>query len=376
MFPPVQSCPSCGYKITQFAIKCPNCGEDLRFPSNPQGAPGSPPESPAAAGPAPAVPAAGPAGQGSAVPAEGPARTGQLRTPTPLPVSMDGVLAEVTSAMARWLDREPTTREQRASEVIDLLSRDTLLKRAEAAGQARSKALGWLRAFSLPLILLALLAAGAWFAWRALAAATAELAGARLEAADARSTLEAQQEEMRQAQATIAAQVTAMAVDARRIQGPMDGQLVHDWDGYLETFLLSVSLQDFDLRVRFHNPYDGNAHAWDFGIVFRNIGGSGSYRLDLFSTGVWKLTYGALPTVLASGELDNLESGTGMQNEILLQVRGGEGSFHLNGVQAGALDLSAHQDAGTIAVAIGIWQGNEKAGAATRFEDLTVWQAP
>ena len=167
-----------------------------------------------------------------------------------------------------------------------------------------------------------------------------------------------------------------MSQDARRILGPMGGELLHDRDLLLEPFPLIVSLKDFELSVRFDNPYDANDHPWDFGLLFRNIGGSGSYRLSVLSTGVWKFNYGALPHLLASGKLEGLNTGAGMHNDLRLQVTGDQATFFLNDVQVSALDVSAHPDIGTISLAIGIWKGDEKPGATTHFEDLTIWGAP
>jgi hypothetical protein len=226
------------------------------------------------------------------------------------------------------------------------------------------------------LIFAALLAGGSWFSWKTYHRLDDQLAGARLEVAQAQSTLAGQQELIQQARATVSAQETAMALDARRILGPMSGELVHDWDAYLEAFPLILSFKDFELSVRFTTPYDGNVDTWDFGIIFRNIGGSGSYRLAVFSTGTWKLTYGAWPQALASGTLEDLNVGADMQNQLRLRVVGDQATFYLNDLLVSELDVSAHPDSGGISVAIGIWQGNEQAGALTRFEDLTLWTAP
>ena len=53
-----------------------------------------------------------------------------------------------------------------------------------------------------------------------------------------------------------------------------------------------------------------------------------------------------------------------------------KGFFFVNGYYVDKLDLSNKNEAGDISVATGLVNGDEVTGAATRYENFTVWPLP
>jgi hypothetical protein len=143
----------------------------------------------------------------------------------------------------------------------------------------------------------------------------------------------------------------------------------------VKTIWAGQNTENFILSVVFLNPYPGTFHPWDACIRFRR-NYADEYRLTVFSTQQWVLTFGLSSDPIASGTLSNLKTGAADSNTILLQVQDGNASLTLNDVPLPAMDVSAYQDAGDVGIAIGCRKGNEVDGKNTLFQAFTLWNIP
>lgn len=159
--------------------------------------------------------------------------------------------------------------------------------------------------------------------------------------------------------------------------GPYTGELTHDAsNSYYEDFRLNMRTKDFIASVTFLNPYAVYEGGWDYGFVFR---ADHEYRLVLRSYRQWQLVdflSGTRDKIVASGQVPSLDIGRNGSNRIWLLCRGQKGSLFVNGEFVADFDLSGSKYAGDVAIATGMFHGEEKNGFATGYEDFTVWQLP
>jgi hypothetical protein len=160
--------------------------------------------------------------------------------------------------------------------------------------------------------------------------------------------------------------------------GPYTGELTHNAsDRYYEDFRLQTRMKDFIASVTFLNPsyaiYEGN---WDYGFIFR---ADHEYRLVLLSHKRWELQdwlLGKGRHVVASGQVRNLDVSKSGSNRIWFLCQDQRGSLFVNGELVAKFDLSGSKYAGDVAIATGMYVGDEKDGFATGYKDFTVWQLP
>jgi hypothetical protein len=157
--------------------------------------------------------------------------------------------------------------------------------------------------------------------------------------------------------------------------GPLDGSLVHSNDGLVKTFWAEQDTKNFTLNVVLVNPYPASFHPWDTCIRFRRVY-TDEYRLTIFSTQQWTLTYGLSMDPIASSTLTNLNTGEAQSNTISLAVVDGVASLKVNDVLVPGMDVSAYQGSGDVGIAIGTQKGDEVDGKTTLFKDFTLWNIP
>ena len=111
------------------------------------------------------------------------------------------------------------------------------------------------------------------------------------------------------------------------------------------------------------------------GSRFRDLGPDDQYRLAIESAGFWSLgnRLGEDFDLVSEGEIDNLNTSVGEANTLLLYADGENGYIFLNGEFIALMDLSQRLDAGEIAVATGLYEGDEIEGAETVFTGFTIW---
>jgi hypothetical protein len=241
-------------------------------------------------------------------------------------------------------------------------------------------------------------ATGTAIAWQEQSTATAQVAQATATAQAAQATATSQAQAtataiaqaqatataIAQAQATATSQAiraTVSAIEANKtlVYGPSDGSLEHNAeDGLVAWNGAGVTLRNFVCEVTFYNPYSTSEGSWDYGIFFRDTGGNQQYRLAVHSDKSWDfgLRDGSNWTNTADGVISDLDISPSGQNTLRLVVKDAQAFFYVNGVYVATLDVSTKQIEGDVAVATGIWSGDEITGRTTRYTEFTVWSLP
>ncbi len=158
--------------------------------------------------------------------------------------------------------------------------------------------------------------------------------------------------------------------EAPVVFGPRSGSL-----RWLRDLEAGVLLLDFVAEATFYNPYDFREErraGSTYGFRFRDTGFSW-YALDLYprpgAPGWWRLRL-YLPgsrqslQLVASGEVDSLNSMLGVANMVRLVADGRNGELYVNGRHIATLDLSKHLQPGKV----GIWTTADE----VKFENFVV----
>jgi serine/threonine-protein kinase len=223
---------------------------------------------------------------------------------------------------------------------------------------------------------------------QARATATAQAAGAGLTAVAA-ATAQAVATGAAGAQATAVAMAVssgapdkyvediadALAHQGAQVFGPVGNQLIHNADdGLIVDKSAGVNLRNFIVEARFYNPYDAAKKPWDYGFFFRHTGKNEDYEVEVNSDAEWTAWYHNDNTGYES--VDHLDLSATGSNLLTLIVNDDQGFFFVNGYYVGKLDLGDKNEAGDISVATGLVSGDEVTGAATRYEDFSIWPLP
>jgi len=176
-------------------------------------------------------------------------------------------------------------------------------------------------------------------------------------------------------QATLSA---AMADLGQVIYGPIDGELLHKVDGFIETAWADVNVTNLIIEARFYNPYGTEEGPWDYGFMFRHTDTNEQYRLVISSDGQWHfiIARGDDRPELAVGPIANLDLTAGGSNLVNLWVKDGTANLYVNNQWITALDVSEKIVAGDAAVCTGFYTGYEIEGKITRYEGFEVSELP
>ena len=163
--------------------------------------------------------------------------------------------------------------------------------------------------------------------------------------------------------------------------GPIDGELRHDpSDGFIKTMYADASFADFIASATFVNPYSAGSSSWDYGFIIRKsrweatsrfitIAATSSGHWDVF----WREGLSSEYQDIADGTLGSFDTGVGGRNTVWVAALGGRGLLFVNDEFVASLDFSGVAGAGDIAVVTGVFEGSERAGAVTRFEDFEIF---
>ena len=160
-----------------------------------------------------------------------------------------------------------------------------------------------------------------------------------------------------------------------RLVADENGGLFHDADGHIEDFFVNTNTSDFIAGVTFTNPYSRSVGSWDYGIGFRDPGGTAFHAVTVSSNGEWEYFVrrtSTRPTYQQSGRVSLRLAARG-QNDLWLMAVGDVGLFYVNGDFVAELDLSHSPSGGDIWVGTGFYGGNEVRGNATEYDDFTVY---
>ena len=157
--------------------------------------------------------------------------------------------------------------------------------------------------------------------------------------------------------------------------GPLSGDLRHDpSDDLIEIERAGVSIANIVVESTFVNPYSSNSNSWDYGFILRRERNDRAIHIVLTSDRNWSLAWRETPSSdnqqLGSGTLSDFNTSAGGRNRLRVVAIGERGWLFVNGEFISTLDLSDVTQAGDVAVITGAYEGDEVAGAVTRFEDF------
>ena len=155
--------------------------------------------------------------------------------------------------------------------------------------------------------------------------------------------------------------------------GPISGELRHDpSDGFIEDHYANVSIADIVVEATFVNPYSAASNKWDYGFILRKNRDAPFIQIVITSDRRWSLVAGDEPPreVIGGGTLRNFDTSAGGRNHLRVVALKERGWLFINGEFVSTLDLSSVTGAGDVAVITGAFEGNEVAGAVTRFENF------
>ncbi len=172
--------------------------------------------------------------------------------------------------------------------------------------------------------------------------------------------------------------------------GPVSGELAHEVDEYIEVWSPDFEATDdeFEVGATFVNPYsaDENDGGWNYGFHFGRTDDPGDQYMYFVVdwTKRWFLSVrkadGSLERIL-SGQVPQLRTEAGQRNSIAMLVDGKYGVLYVNGLRVylndepvgryidlGGEHVQSH--GGRVAVVTGFFEGSERAGAVTAYEDF------
>ncbi len=153
--------------------------------------------------------------------------------------------------------------------------------------------------------------------------------------------------------------------------GPTSGELRHDpAAGFIKTEYADVSIADMVVEATFVNPYSAASNSWDYGFFLRDRRGEPFAQVVVDSYGGWALMDGADAPYnqVGGGTLNRFNTSAGGRNHLRVVAIRERGWLFVNDEFVSTLDLSAVTRAGDVALITGAYEGNEQAGAVTRYE--------
>ena len=159
--------------------------------------------------------------------------------------------------------------------------------------------------------------------------------------------------------------------------GPWPGHIHHEPDDRnIETVRTRFWAADAVVSARFHNPYAGTLHDFDYGFILRRDGENPFVAFVVDSSGAWYIRRSTATgsAQVATGRAPGLATGAGWSNHLQAGVVGDWGWFDLNGQpladNAGAtvFRLGAGLHTGAVSLVTGFFTGDEQHGAETKFE--------
>ncbi|MBN1181628.1 MAG: protein kinase, partial [Bacteroidales bacterium] len=146
-------------------------------------------------------------------------------------------------------------------------------------------------------------------------------------------------------------------------------------DNFLECELIAEDLTNFILEATFTNPGD-DSKGWTYGILFRNYGDSGEFRLELIGDGWWRIVnrkdedWNIIQSVYSSVIRQEIYA----TNRVRLVGNGSEGYLFINEAYEGRLDLSSRLGAGKLMICTGMVRGIGSDGNIIKVEAVRLWE--
>jgi hypothetical protein len=160
--------------------------------------------------------------------------------------------------------------------------------------------------------------------------------------------------------------------------GPRSGELAHEPNDLVKSISSSQDQRNFIVTATFVNPFAATTAIWDYGYAFRETDVNDQFWLVVLGDGSWVLNnrVEGQGTDLASGTLEGLDVAAGGRNRLTLIAWNEQGYFFLNDTFVTQLDLSERLVSGDIEAITAYYPNSEVEGAATGYEDFTIWPLP
>ncbi len=190
------------------------------------------------------------------------------------------------------------------------------------------------------------------------------------------------------ATAQVQAEATVQVLDGQALlqYGPTEGTLEQLEGEGGPCAAASVNLRNFVAEATFHNPQDAGfaaGGAWDYGLVFPNIGEPTEYRGILDSESKWTFNLHSDAYDISISDASNLvDTSDGGSNTIKLYVADESAHVYINGRYLDTFDLVmlglgqselTHHD---VSVCAGIREEYTTVGRLTQYEGFRVWSLP
>jgi hypothetical protein len=147
-----------------------------------------------------------------------------------------------------------------------------------------------------------------------------------------------------------------------------------------------VNLRDFVAEATFRNPQDYGQEegaAWEYGLVFTNIGEHTEYRALVDSKGSWTFSLHAPGYDISLRDITNLiDLSYSGSNSLRLYVTGDTAQLYVNGQYIDTLDLvmlslgQSSEARHDVMVCAGVREEYGPVERLTRYEGFRVWSLP
>ena len=143
----------------------------------------------------------------------------------------------------------------------------------------------------------------------------------------------------------------------------------------------NIGRADVEVETTFTNPYSASTQLWSYGLIARDDPDSRDdedlphLKFVIDSHQQWTVSKVASEepyyTDLAEGGASNIKLGDGETNHMKVRTVGNVAQLYINGQQVGGnIDISSVPHPGDIGVFTGYWEGSDRQGAVTQFENL------
>ncbi len=204
--------------------------------------------------------------------------------------------------------------------------------------------------------------------------------------AEAPPTLTAEASARETAQAR--AEATSQVIDERTalVYGPESGTLEQVEGDEVPCAAAGVDLREFIAEARFANPAGSGLEAeqaWDYGLVFTNIGEGTEYRVILDSEGSWTFNlHSEAYDISFSDTTDLLDLSARGSNTLKLYVTGDAAQMYINGRYLDTFDLvilglgRSEEATHDVMACAGMREEYRDVGRRALYEEFRVWAVP
>jgi hypothetical protein len=190
------------------------------------------------------------------------------------------------------------------------------------------------------------------------------------------------------ATAQVQAEATTQVLDgqATLLYGPTEGTLEQAEEKQAPCVAAGANLRNFVAEATFRNPTDAGfaaGGAWDYGLIFSNVGEDTEYRTIFDSEGTWAFSLHSDAYDISISDTTNLlDLSNSGSNTLKLYVTDSSAQLYANGRYISTFDLAmlglgqSEEATHDVLVCAGIREGYTAVGRLTPYEGVRVWSLP